>query len=171
MNFWGYIGIEISADFSAGGKLIIKDEAKLKNAIENNTDEFKRVDNIIVITEIAIIMQKTIIKLDKPGDKLSLEENFIKYKVFTLIIIKIVKAEEYEKLEERFQPRQLILDDINRINYSKDELKKFYLQYEIEKLEKILTTEIKVRKSDLLKKINQNEKWQVGMVGYNNISA
>ncbi|WP_291640685.1 hypothetical protein [Clostridium sp.] len=88
-----------------------------------------------------------------------------------MIIIKIVKAEEYEKLEESFAQRQLILNDISKMSYSKEELKKFYLQYEIENLEKVLTSEMKVRKSDLLKKIKQNEQKQVGMAGYNNISA
>ncbi|MBK5240389.1 MAG: hypothetical protein JJD95_04155 [Clostridium sp.] len=102
---------------------------------------------------------------------MNLEENFIKYKNITLIIIKIVKAEEYEKLEESFAQRQLILNDISKMSYSKEELKKFYLQYEIENLEKVLTSEMKVRKSDLLKKIKQNEQKQVGMAGYNNISA
>ena len=105
------------------------------------------------------------------GDKLNLEENFIKYKDITLTIIETVKAEEYEKLDEIFQQRQLILDDMNKINYSKEELKKFYLQYEIENLEKVLASEMKVRKDDLLKKIKQNEKRQVGMAGYNNLSA
>lgn len=38
----GAIGIETSADLSDGGKLIIKDEAKLKNVIENKMDDFKK---------------------------------------------------------------------------------------------------------------------------------
>ena len=105
------------------------------------------------------------------GDKLNLEENFIKYKDITLTIIKTVKAEEYEKLDENFQQRQLILDDINKINYSKEELKKFYLQCEIENLEKVLASEIKVKREDLLKKIKENKKRQVAMIGYNNLSA
>jgi len=105
------------------------------------------------------------------GDKLNLEENFTKYKDITLTIIETVKADEYEKLDEIFQQRQLILDDMNKINYSKEELKEFYLQYEIEKLEKVLISEMKIRKVGLLKKIKQNEKRQVGMAGYNNIPA
>jgi len=105
------------------------------------------------------------------GDKLNLEENFIEYKNITLTIIETVKAEEYEKLDEIFLQRQLILDDMNKIKYSNGELKKFYLQYEIENLEKVLSSEMKVRKVDLLKKIKQNEKRQAGMAGYNNISA
>jgi len=105
------------------------------------------------------------------GETLSLEENFIKYRDITLTIIETVKAEEYEKLDEIFQQRQLILDDMNKINSSKEELKKFYAQYEIELLEKILVSEMKIRKCELLKKIKQNEKRQVGMAGYNNISA
>ena len=105
------------------------------------------------------------------GDKLNLEENFIKYKDITLTIIETVKAEEYEKLDEIFQQRQLILDNINKINYSKEELKKFYLQYDIEKLDKTLASEMKVKREDLLEKIKENKKRQVAMKGYNNLSA
>ncbi|MGV8982695.1 hypothetical protein [Clostridium sp.] len=102
---------------------------------------------------------------------MNLKENFIKYKNITLAIIETVKVEEYEKLDEIFHQRQLILDDMNKTNYSKEELKEFYLQYGIENLEKVLTSEMKARKVDLLKKIKQNENRQVGMAGYNNISA
>lgn len=102
---------------------------------------------------------------------MNLEESFVKYKGITLTIIEWVKAEEYEKLHENFQQRQFILDDMIKCNYSKEELKKIYLKYEIENLEKELAFEMKVRKVDLLKKIKQNEKRQVGMAGYNNISA
>ncbi|MPQ32561.1 hypothetical protein E4V42_14095 [Clostridium estertheticum] len=38
----GAIGIDISKDYLDGGKLVITDEAKLKDAIANNTDEFKK---------------------------------------------------------------------------------------------------------------------------------
>ncbi|MCB2294287.1 flagellar filament capping protein FliD [Clostridium algoriphilum] len=38
----GSIGIETSEDVTDGGKLVIKDEVKLKNAIENNMDDFKK---------------------------------------------------------------------------------------------------------------------------------
>lgn len=102
---------------------------------------------------------------------MDLEKNFIKYKNITLTIIEAVKAEEYEKLDEIFQQRQLILDGMSEISNSKEELEKFYLQYEIENSEKLLTFEMKARKGDLLKKIKQNEKKQIGMAGYNNISA
>jgi hypothetical protein len=105
------------------------------------------------------------------GDKLNLEENFIKYKDITLTIIEGVKSEEYEQLDEIFQQRQLILDHINKINHSKEELKKFYLQYDIEKLEKTLASEMKVKRQDLLEKIKENKKRQTAMNGYNNLSA
>ena len=105
------------------------------------------------------------------GDTLNLEEIFTKYKDITLAIIETVKLEEYEKLDEIFKQRQLILDGMNKINCSKEELKKFYTEYKIENLEKVLDSEMKVRKVELLKKIKQHEKKQIGMVGYNNISA
>ncbi|MGK0468064.1 flagellar filament capping protein FliD [Clostridium sp.] len=47
LNFGSYglnsIGIETSNEYTDAGKLVIKDEAKLKNAIENNMDEFKKI--------------------------------------------------------------------------------------------------------------------------------
>lgn len=36
------IGIDTSTDYTDGGKLVIKDETKLKNAIENNIEDFKK---------------------------------------------------------------------------------------------------------------------------------
>ncbi|GEQ20109.1 flagellar hook-associated protein 2 [Clostridium butyricum] len=36
------IGIDTSTDYTDGGQLILKDEAKLKSAIENNLDDFKK---------------------------------------------------------------------------------------------------------------------------------
>lgn len=38
----GAIGIETSTDYLDGGKLVIKDETKLKKAIENNMEDFKK---------------------------------------------------------------------------------------------------------------------------------
>lgn len=108
---------------------------------------------------------------NKVGDKLNLEKNLINYKDITLTIIDAIKTEEYEKLEEIFQQRQLVLDNINKINYSKEELKKLYLQYEIDKLDKTLASDMEIKKEDLLEKIKQNKKKQVAMTGYNNLSA
>jgi len=101
---------------------------------------------------------------------LNLEEKFVEYKNITLTIIETVKTEEYEKLDEIFQRRQLILDDISKINYSKEELNKLYLQYELEDLDEELTSEMKGREKDLLEKIENNKKRQAGFAGYNNIS-
>ena len=102
---------------------------------------------------------------------MNLEENFIKYKDITLVIIQKVEAEEYERLIENFQQRQSILDDINKINYTREEINKFYIEYEIQNIEKKLTFEMNIRKVNLLKKMKENEKKQLGMAGYNNISA
>ncbi|OOP75161.1 flagellar filament capping protein FliD [Clostridium beijerinckii] len=46
LNFGQYgsnaIGIDMSTDYDDGGKLVLEDETKLKNAIENNIDDFKK---------------------------------------------------------------------------------------------------------------------------------
>jgi hypothetical protein len=100
-----------------------------------------------------------------------LEENFIKYKDITLSIIEMVKQEEYEKLDGIFKQRQLILDNIKIINASKEELKKLYLQYDICRVEQILTLEMQEKKEDLLKKIKGNQKRKIAVNGYNNLQA
>ena len=102
---------------------------------------------------------------------MNLEEKFFRYKNITLSIIETVKSEEYEKLDELFTQRQLILDCINKFNYSKEELKKLYLQNDIENSEIVLSLEMKIRKDVLQKKIKQNEIKEAGMRGYNNIST
>jgi len=102
---------------------------------------------------------------------LDLEKNFVEFKAITITIVETVKAGEYEKLEETFQQRQLILDDLKKIDYSKEEFKKLYLKYELENLDKALASEIKDKQKDLLKKIEKNKKKKVAMAGYNNISA
>lgn len=87
-----------------------------------------------------------------------------------MTIIELVKIEEYEKLDISFQQRQLVLDDISKINCSKEELNKFYLQFGIKSLDKNLAFEMKVKEHDLLMKIKENKKKQAGLAGYNNIS-
>lgn len=109
--------------------------------------------------------------LNKVGDKLDLEGSFIKYKDITLSIMEIVKLEEYEKLEELFSQRQLILDNIDKLNCSKEELKNFYLKYNIDKLDKTLELEMKNNKEELLVKIKENQKRKMAMNGYNNLRA
>ncbi len=46
LNFGQYgsnaIGIDMSTDYDDGGKLVVEDETKLKNAIENNIGDFKK---------------------------------------------------------------------------------------------------------------------------------
>ncbi|MBW9170636.1 hypothetical protein K2F43_05385 [Clostridium estertheticum] len=102
---------------------------------------------------------------------MNLEEGFIKYKDITLTIIKTVKEEEYENLDENFHQRQLILDDMNKSSHAKEELLKFYMLYDIENWEKKLSIEMECKKGSILKKMKENKKRQVGMAGYNNVSA
>lgn len=59
----GAIGIETSTDYTDGGKLVLKDEAKLKSAIENNLEDFKKLfigasDSTLGTTESYIGSQK-----------------------------------------------------------------------------------------------------------------
>lgn len=105
------------------------------------------------------------------GDKLNLEENFIEYKYITLNIIEMVKQEEYEKLEEIFKQRQLILDNIKIINASKEELKKLYLQNDIDKLEQVITLQMREKREDLLRKIKGTQIRKIAVNGYNNLQA
>lgn len=102
---------------------------------------------------------------------MNFEETFIKYKEITLTIIQIVKTEEYEKLDEFFKQRQLILDNISNLYSSKEELKQLYIKCDIDKLEKVLEEEMKNKKEELLTKIKENQKRKIAMNGYNNLQA
>lgn len=102
---------------------------------------------------------------------MKLEKNFIEYKEITLTIFEAVKTGEYEKLEKMFQQRQLILNDIDKNDYSKEKMNKLYLKYELENEYKVLASEMKIKKYDLLKKIEKNKKRQIAVAGYNNISS
>ncbi|MBU3111767.1 hypothetical protein [Clostridium lacusfryxellense] len=100
---------------------------------------------------------------------MNLEENVIKYKDITLTIIETVNIEEYERLDESFMKRQLVLDDISKIGYSKEEFKKLYMQYGIENLQNELTSKMKDKEQNLLEKIKDNKKRQAAVVGYNKL--
>ncbi|NRZ28840.1 hypothetical protein [Clostridium beijerinckii] len=105
------------------------------------------------------------------GEELEIDEQFKKYKNITLIIMEIVKAENYEKLDELFLQRQLILNNINELDYSKEELNKLYIEHDVGKIDKILEEEMKNRKYELLNKIKENQKRKVGMNGYNSFQT
>lgn len=102
---------------------------------------------------------------------MNLEECFVKYNNITLTIMETVKSENYESLNELFKQRQLILDNINKLNCSKEEMKKFYIKYNINQIEKSLEEEMKNRKEELLVKIKESGKRRAAMDGYNNIQA
>jgi hypothetical protein len=102
---------------------------------------------------------------------LELEESFVKYQNITLTIMEVIKVEEYEKLDEFLKQRQLLLDSINKLNCSKEELKKFYEKYNINNLDKALEKEMKDKKEELLVKIKENQKRKTAMNGYNNLQA
>lgn len=100
-----------------------------------------------------------------------MEELFEKYKNVTLAIIEAIKSEKYEMLDDIFSKRQMILDEMSRSNFSKEELNKFYIKHDINKLEKILEDEIKNRKETILKKIKESQERKAAMNGYNNLQA
>ncbi|OOP75162.1 hypothetical protein [Clostridium beijerinckii] len=102
---------------------------------------------------------------------MNIEEKIIKYRDITMAIIEIIRADEEEELDDLFVQRQLILDYINKIDYSKDELKKLYLKHEIGSLDKILEVGIKSKKEEVLKKIKANQKRKTAMNGYNNLQT
>lgn len=102
---------------------------------------------------------------------MDLEECFIEYNNITLNIMEVVKSDNYEKLDELFGQRQLILDNIYELNCSKDEVKKFYIKYNICELEKMLEEEMKIRKEDALEKLKQSQERKMAMNGYNNLQA
>ncbi|WP_419292811.1 hypothetical protein [Clostridium diolis] len=105
----------------------------------------------------------------KVGDEVNLEKSLIEYKKITLTISEIIKSDNCEKLDELFKQRQTILDNIKQTKYSEEELKDFYLKYNIYELDKELEKEMKSEKEELLNKIKENQKRRIAMNGYNNL--
>lgn len=99
------------------------------------------------------------------------EELFQKYKNVTLAIIEAVKAENYEILDDIFSKRQLILENINQLGSSKEELNEHYIKCDICKIEKMLEDEMKSKKEEVLSKIKKNQVRKTAMNGYNNLQA
>ncbi|POO93274.1 hypothetical protein C1H57_00445 [Clostridium sp. 2-1] len=102
---------------------------------------------------------------------MNLEQIIFEYKDITLTIMELIKLEEYEKVDKFFKQRQLILDNINKSSYSKEELKEFFIKFHIDELDKVLESEMKNKKEELLIKIKQNQKRRTAMNGYNNLQA
>ncbi|MFW2501343.1 hypothetical protein ACN078_09355 [Clostridium diolis] len=100
---------------------------------------------------------------------MNLEKSLIEYKKITLTISEIIKSDNCEKLDELFKQRQTILDNIKQTKYSEEELKDFYLKYNIYELDKELEKEMKSEKEELLNKIKENQKRRIAMNGYNNL--
>ncbi|WP_026888253.1 hypothetical protein [Clostridium beijerinckii] len=102
---------------------------------------------------------------------MEIQEQFVQYKNITLIIMETVKTENYEKLDEFFSQRQSVLDNINKLACSKEELNRFYLKYDVYELDKTLEKEMNSRKEALLEKIKENQKRRIMMNGYNDLQA
>lgn len=102
---------------------------------------------------------------------MNIEEEFDQYKSITLVIMDTVKSENYEKLDELFSQRQLILNNINNLNCPKEELNRLYLKSDIYNLDKILEEEINNKKEEFLNKIRESQKRKVAMNGYSNLQA
>ncbi|OCA96805.1 flagellar protein FliT [Clostridium beijerinckii] len=102
---------------------------------------------------------------------MELEECFNRYNDITLTIIETVESDDYERLDELFEQRQSILDNIKNSNCSKEEMKRIYLKYNIDELEKKIEEEMKKRKEEALDKLKKSQERKVAMNGYNNLQA
>jgi hypothetical protein len=85
--------------------------------------------------------------------------------------MEMIREEEYEKIDEFLKQRQLVLDDIKKMNCSREELKEFYVKYNIDKLDQTLEKGMKTKKEELLGKIKESQKRKIAMNGYNNLQV
>jgi hypothetical protein len=81
---------------------------------------------------------------------MELKANLEKFKECSLNIIDMVEKEDYDELESKFSKRQHILDTINKMNYSKEELAKLVEELEIMAISQKISNIIKLKK-DILK--------------------
>lgn len=102
---------------------------------------------------------------------MNIEESIKEYRNITLSILDAVKTEDYEKLEEMLGERQIILDNTKDLSYTKEEYIKVYYQYEIDKLDKVLMSEMEEKKNAIKDKIQENRKRKIATKSYNNLSG
>ncbi|NFS08523.1 flagellar protein FliT [Clostridium botulinum] len=83
-----------------------------------------------------------------------LKENLIKYRDLTLNIIEALEREDYDVPEKFLEERQSIINEINKLSYTKEEFKSINDELDLMLLEKKLQTIMLKRKVELKQKLN-----------------
>lgn len=94
---------------------------------------------------------------------MDLRDALVRYKEFTIELIKTVEKEEYDSIGQLLDLRQGIIDEMKKIHYSSDELKNAVYELEIlilqERLDNLLSEKkgkIKGKLDKLLENKNAN---------------
>ncbi len=88
-----------------------------------------------------------------------LKEQLINYRELTLEIIQILEKEDYDAPKELLNERQNIINNINKLSYTKEEFKNINYELDLMLVEKKLQTIMLKRKAELKQKLNKCFRW------------
>ncbi len=96
-----------------------------------------------------------------------LKEELINYKELTLEIIQILEKGDYDAPKELFNERQNIINNINKISYTKEEFKNINDELDLMLVEKKLQTIMLKRKAEIKAKLNNASDSKEAAKSYN----
>lgn len=95
-----------------------------------------------------------------------LKEQLINYRELTLEIIQILEKEDYDAPKDLLNERQNIINNINKLSYTKEEFKNINYELDLMFVEKLQTIMLK-RKAELKQKLNNASDTKEAAKSYN----
>ncbi|BDB02563.1 flagellar protein FliT [Clostridium botulinum] len=96
-----------------------------------------------------------------------LKEQLINYRELTLEIIQTLEKEDYDAPKELLNERQNIINNINKLSYTKEEFKNINDELDLMLVEKKLQTIMLKRKTELKQKLNNASDTKEATKSYN----
>ncbi|ACA56133.1 flagellar protein FliT [Clostridium botulinum] len=96
-----------------------------------------------------------------------LKEQLINYRELTLEMIQILEKEDYDAPKELLNERQNIINNINRLSYTKEEFKNINDELDLMLVEKKLQVIMLKRRAELKQKLNNASDSKEAAKSYN----
>lgn len=102
---------------------------------------------------------------------MSLKEYLLRYKEITLEAIECLKKDEIEEVETLIHNRENLIEDMKKIQYSKEQFKNICSEYNLVEHEKELFNTMNEKKVEVKRKIDESIKGRNVKNQYNTVAA
>lgn len=102
---------------------------------------------------------------------MNLEELFQEYKEISLNIMQILDDDLVEQLDNEFEKRNIILEEITRRNEEKEVLKDLYEKYDLIKIDEEMKVKLEISMNNVRNEMIKIKKRKEANKSYNNINA